>query len=862
MIREVAALKNKKTVTRTTGFKSIVITLLITAFCMICMSEVSFLISSKNVSKFAVNNYDLLTEQKSILVNDWYLRQKDVLENQVFSLQKNGFHKEYLSSYLADYVNGYIDKYVYDIYYTDINNKMVSGSGFDNEKDAPDVDFTKRLWFINALASNDVVVSTAYKDVDSGHLIITLSKKVYVNGKVNGVLALDVFIESLEQLFTDSDMPEKSYGFLVDEDMGVIIHPYEAFSYDDDPHELTSVGIADYTTLKSAIKSDKKSVSIRDYDGVQRTFYIRELEDTGWYTITAIDNALLDKETKALRNEMVAAAAIIIVLSLIIEAVLRSRNVHKVIEDERKNEQRRLDGVINSMMGEFETIMSFNYDDNSYYAFKTDESTAKLFSEADYNVAIRKYGEQNIIPDDFEHFIFQVRRDNVFKSLMQNKPHIVKYRTGSAENPSWHELRFANFDPTGKKHIAVIGIRDITSEVTNEQLLQAELQDAKNKAEEANKAKSTFLFNMSHDIRTPMNAIIGFNEMARKYIDNKEKLSDCLEKVEVSSHHLLKLINDVLDMARIENGKVSIDVSPVDVTDCAGNIVSMCGEMAKSKNISLELKTDGIKTHMVYADEIHVNQVILNVLSNAVKYTNPGGRVVYTITQIDSDVKNFARYVFSVKDNGIGMSKEYLDTIFEAFSRERNSTHTKVQGTGLGMSIVKKLVDLLDGSIEIISEEGKGTEVIITLPFRIYSEKGVIKQEAEESALADLNGKRILLVEDNQMNREIAAEILEDEGAIIETAEDGDVAVDMVKNAAHGYYDCVLMDIQMPRMNGYEATALIREFEGEEHHTPIIALSANAFEEDKVKSIEAGLDDHISKPIDLQILLKTLAKFI
>ena len=390
------------------------------------------------------------------------------------------------------------------------------------------------------------------------------------------------------------------------------------------------------------------------------------------------------------------------------------------------------------------------------------------------------------------------------------------------------------------------------------ELLQSRME-AKIKADEANKAKTDFLFNMSHDIRTPMNAIIGFTTIARHNAGNTEKVADCLNKIDSSGKHLLNLINEVLDMSRIEAGKLRSDLVPLNVKEAAERMMTVNQETAERAGVKLSFSLGDIPHPEVLADELHVNQIVMNILGNAIKYTMPGGSVNYSMKEVPSDVAGYGKYAITVEDTGIGMSEEFLTRIFDSFSREETKVVSGIQGTGLGMSIVKRLVDFLDGTIEITSKQGHGTKVTVTLPMKTA--------EAEETAAegsaqqADLSGRKVLLVEDNDLNREIAAFLLADKGMIVDEARNGREAVSKVRTNGADYYDCLLMDIQMPFMNGYEATAEIRKLPGAKKLI-IIALSANAFAEDRRKSISAGMNDHLAKPIDMTDLVSMLSKYL
>ena len=386
------------------------------------------------------------------------------------------------------------------------------------------------------------------------------------------------------------------------------------------------------------------------------------------------------------------------------------------------------------------------------------------------------------------------------------------------------------------------------------------LNIAREEAEQASKAKSMFLSNMSHDIRTPMNAIIGYTGLALNHLDDQKHLKDYLTKINQSSNHLLSLINDVLDMSRIESGKTTIDEEKENLIDIMNTISGMSASDAERKAINFTMDCSGIRNENIYCDRLHLNQILLNLISNAIKYTPEGGRVMVSVTQGESKGPDADTYIFKVKDNGIGMSKEFLETVFEPFSRERNSTKSGIQGTGLGMSITKNLVDMMGGDIVVESEKDKGTEITVTLHFTIDRD-AVLKGE-DQPVEFDFTGRRVLLVEDNELNREIATMILEEAGFKVDEADDGTVALEKIKAASEGDYDVILMDIQMPLMNGYEATRQIRALDTEISRIPIVAMTANSFEEDRKAALDAGMDEHVGKPIDIDRLKEALNKVL
>ena len=395
------------------------------------------------------------------------------------------------------------------------------------------------------------------------------------------------------------------------------------------------------------------------------------------------------------------------------------------------------------------------------------------------------------------------------------------------------------------------------------QELNAKLQVAVEKAESANRAKSTFLFNMSHDIRTPMNAIIGYADLASRHLDDPAKLEKYMENIQVCGQNLLVLLNNVLDLARIENDKTEIEYSVSDVEKDFRNCIAMFQNQADGKGQTLTVTTQLLYPY-VYADIPHVTEICTNLVSNAVKYTGACGMIHCDITQKPCEKEGWCNAVITVADNGIGMSQEFQKHIFEPFERERTSTVSKVEGSGIGMGIVKKLVGLMGGTVEVESKIGVGSTFTVTIPCRIASEDDT--QAKRETTLSDkksLSGVKILLAEDNDLNAEIAAELLQEEGCTVDRAKDGVECVDLLEKAANGTYQLILMDIQMPVMNGYDAAKKIRRMDDpQKADIPIIAMTANAFSEDRQAALDAGMNDHIAKPIDMNVLVPTIRKYL
>lgn len=403
---------------------------------------------------------------------------------------------------------------------------------------------------------------------------------------------------------------------------------------------------------------------------------------------------------------------------------------------------------------------------------------------------------------------------------------------------------------------ALIMAKDVTDQMERQKLLKLSLRQA----QAASNAKSTFLSNMSHDIKTPLNAILGLTDLIKLHINEKAKTDEYLEKIKLSGNQLLTIVNEALEVTRTESGKAVLAETECHLVDLLAEVEKAVIPEMNAKSIKFSVDKSGVRHFSVYVDIIRTKEILCQLLDNAAKYTETYGTVTLTVSE-DAFSGGYGKYRFTVEDNGIGVSEEFMEHMFEPFAREKNTTKSGVLGSGLGMAVVKNLVDLMNGKIEVESKLGEGSKFTVTVVLKLLEKD--IPAAVQSKSECSVKGKRLLLVEDNEINSEIAQALLTEKGFIVETVADGDLAVEAVKNSEHGYFDFVLMDIQMPRMNGYEAAKAIRELDDKVlAGIPIIALSANTYAEDRKKSIDAGMNAHEPKPIDMEQLQSTIASVL
>ena len=547
--------------------------------------------------------------------------------------------------------------------------------------------------------------------------------------------------------------------------------------------------------------------------------------------------------------------------------------------------------ILDALLREYEIALMLDLSNDTYEIFKVTGRFARSLSTMfrdKFSISMLEIADGCIYSYDYDLFIGAVSLDSLRARLETEEFVSFVFRAITSRGPEYFRMRIIKAEE-GQR--AFVGVSCIQDEMSRELQQRRLFEGALDRARSADSAKSTFLTNMSHDIRTPMNAIIGFTNIASTHLDDRQRVADALDKIRTSSNHLLSLINDVLDMSRIESGRITINEDRCDLTKIVENIRGIMMPQMSGKELDFSVDMETVTNPEVYCDETRVTQILLNLLSNAVKYTEPGGKVSLTIIQKSCPGgRRYCGYVFIVGDTGIGIGKDFINHVFEPFERETGRPGNNTCGSGLGMSIAKGIVDMMGGNIRVESEENVGTQFIVELEFRPVNGYSAQSQEAQPDTRSEgpvgsddmavfqdnenskktragdvgwIEGRRLLLVEDNPLNREIAEEMLTEDGFKVETAENGRKAVHMIVNADPWYYSAVLMDIQMPVMDGYEATKRIRSLPDRSRaQIPIIAMTANAFKEDRSRAAESGMDAYITKPVDVLTLRYVLRRVL
>lgn len=565
-------------------------------------------------------------------------------------------------------------------------------------------------------------------------------------------------------------------------------------------------------------------------------------------------------------QQLVALTGVIYIVSLILMSVYEKGSIASSMLKEKQQEeiyrqklQKTLD-VMQALSRDYEVVLNMDLEADKVTMYRCSEELSGIVDEPSLELPFYEAGERFFrmfaCDEDLPELLELTTKEKVMEYLKNDEifTHVFKNKKGR-----YGETKIVPVS----EHEFVCGYTDVDKTIREKIKQQEKLEEAMRAAEAANNAKSAFLLNMSHDIRTPMNAIIGYTDILSKYRNDEKKFERCTGNIRASGKYLLELINNVLEMARIESGAEEINEKPCDIRSILGSTYIVFKEEAEKKGITLTYDRSIVHDYL-YCDKVKIQEIYLNIISNAVKYTDKGGSIKIISGELPDDREGWCRIQINICDTGRGMSQEFLEYIYDDFAREQDSTSSGITGTGLGMGIVKKIVTMMNGEISIDSQKGKGTTVRVTIPHRIADESQV---ESRETPIVRDNslfkGKRVLLAEDNELNAEIAAELLSDVGLQVERAQDGISCVSMLETAKAGYYDIILMDVQMPNMDGYQATGIIRQLaDKQKAQIPIIAMTANAFAKDREEALKAGMNEHISKPVSIDKLISTMSKFI
>lgn len=543
-----------------------------------------------------------------------------------------------------------------------------------------------------------------------------------------------------------------------------------------------------------------------------------------------------------------------------VQLIILGKNINE--EKRRKEESQRTKELLVVLAGEYSNVYTVNLDTGEFFAYNFSERIDCLIGETvrsriPFSEAFKIYAEKCTFEEDKEDFLSHCSMDYILSQLSIKDRFTHRYRN---ESNQYCEMKCVKLGDWSKERCVVFGFAVKDTEIRREMQAKKELQAAKEKAESASATKSEFLARMSHDIRTPINGVIGMAELALRNLENPQKISQCMQKVIKTANHLNMLVNDILDMSHIESKKIEIAHRALNILSLADGCLSIIEGELVNRKLKLITESDDFKHPFVIGDELHLRQALVNILGNAVKFTPDGGKITFRIQELDFGLKTVT-YRFEVEDTGIGMKSEFLEHIWETFSQEDGGARTEYKGTGLGTAIAKSLVELMGGTISVKSKLNEGSTFTIDMPFAIDDRTAAARKNdiLKSESIETLAGSRILLVEDNSINSQTAKELLEADGAYVVTAENGKSAVNLFAKSRLNFYDAILMDIMMPVMNGIEATKEIRSMSRSDASiTPIIALTANAFEEDVRKSIDSGMNAHLTKPLEISHVVKTL----
>ena len=616
-------------------------------------------------------------------------------------------------------------------------------------------------------------------------------------------------------------------------------YTFKGMLYPDD-YEKVSGSIVDQ------IEKSQGNLDYVEYRIVRKDGKVRWLDDYGHYVNSDVYGGLFYVFISDITEKRVQMEADKAVYTAVIDALSRAYNAVWLIND--------------IATGSF-SLFRGDTSEGSVHARPTKEALELLT----YEDAKANYINNFVAPSDRERLEKELTLENIIANTTSKKVFGVVFKRVVGDKECYYRIEFAQVQlPNGKTGI-VAGFKDVDDDVRKEQEIQQVLRDAIDTANASSKAKSDFLSSMSHDIRTPMNGIIGMTAIATAHLDDRERVEDCLKKISEASSHLLSLINEVLDMNKIESGKVELNEENFNLSELVDTLLAMTKAQLENHHHTLKLDVADVVHENVIGDSHRIQQVFVNLMSNAIKYTPDGGTISLTVAERPTNAHGVACYEFVFEDNGIGMTEDFQKHLFEPFTRANDKKTAAIQGTGLGMTITQSLVRMMGGDIQVKSRPGEGSRFAVTIYLKFLDvQNAEAHKEDPLKNLEDLKfeGKRILLVEDHPVNAEIAKNVLQMTGLEVEWVMDGEAAVERMAGSNEGEFDLVFMDIQMPNMDGYQATAAIRAMTTYARRIPIVAMTANAFADDIRKAKEVGMNDHISKPIDFKELAKILQKWI
>lgn len=698
---------------------------------------------------------------------------------------------------------------------------------------------------IQTIAMSDVV------RLDQGKRFILFGAQTDAGERVYAAIS----VEALQQAYGENTYKNQGYSYIVESNGEIEIPPirysYEQM-YGNIRHLLETDSNNDESKIQAfmeALAEGKAGSVVFSFEGQQQMLCFKPLDTSkGWQLVTVVPLTAVENDGAQIIRASVGMAGIIVAVIVITSGLCIF--FYFLMRRNQKDNDRFLRNVYQAISENIDTVI-----------FILDDSTKRLdyiFENSERLLGIPQQefmeGENNSKDGTFKETILSLLQEQKPESPLMQEMHIYNDRL---QKDMWLKILICPFLLGGiQKHIYAV------TDVTEERKARENITAAVVAAEQASSAKTSFLANMSHDMRTPMNGIVGMTAIAKNNLDDRKRVEDCLNKIDLSSSHLLNLINDVLDMSKIESGKLAMECEPFDMMQILRNLENIMRPQYEDKDQSFIISIQVRHTKLL-GDSMHMSQILMNLLSNAMKFTPEGGMITLLAEELEQRHTEFASYRFTVTDTGIGMSSEFLKTLFTPFERADVKQVQNTEGTGLGMAIAKNLVTAMGGQILVESKLGQGSvftvEVELLMQNPGQDDTGTVKDKG--SVNPDFTGKRLLLAEDNEINREIASVLLQERGARIEEAENGKLAVECFEASAYRYYDAILMDIMMPVMNGYEAAREIRASEHPQGKTiPIVAMTANAFAEDVKASKDAGMNAHIAKPIDVDVLFRTLTE--